>query len=150
MDEAIQAARRAVAAGETPFGAAMLAGDTLVTAGNTVSGSADCTAHAEINLLREAGRRLGRWHHEAAIVATTAEPCPMCAAALVFARVGVVAIGATIQDVRAAGFTELQFPAEETFARASRPPRVVAGIRRDACAELLAGCGRRESWPPTG
>ncbi len=87
MDLALEEARAAAAAGDVPVGAVIVQGDLVLGRGrNRREVDRDPTAHAEVVALREAARVLGHWRVEATLVVTQ-EPCPMCAGALVNARV---------------------------------------------------------------
>ena len=116
MQLAVEAAQSGIADGQSPFGCAIASNDkVLAVAHNTVVASTDITAHAEINALRAACRVAEQVHLEESLVATTCEPCPMCMAALHWARVGTVLFGATIADAESAGFNELRVPAAEVL-----------------------------------
>jgi tRNA(Arg) A34 adenosine deaminase TadA len=139
MSLAIDAARRGIAAGQTPFGCAIAReGKVLAACHNTVWLTTDITAHAEINTLREACRRSQQVLLEGAIVATTCEPCPMCAAALHWARVATVYFGAGIADASSAGFNELPIAAAEILGRGDRPVPLRGDCLADECRELFA------------
>jgi tRNA(Arg) A34 adenosine deaminase TadA len=135
---AIDAARAGIAAHQSPFGCAIARGDTVLAAAhNTVIQTVDITAHAEINALRQGCRVANQVHLEGAIVAATCEPCPMCMAALHWARVDTVYFGATIADAARAGFNELILPATDLLAQGGSRVQIVGGIRHDECAELF-------------
>jgi tRNA(adenine34) deaminase len=88
MAEALAEARAAAAEGEVPIGAVVVADGRIVGRGrNARETRRDPTAHAEVLALQEASRALGRWRLTGATVYATLEPCPMCAGALVNARV---------------------------------------------------------------
>jgi tRNA(adenine34) deaminase len=88
MRLALDEARRGLEAGEVPVGAAVVRdGAVLARAHNAPIGLADPTAHAEILALRRAAARLGSWRLCDADLYVTMEPCPMCAGALVNARI---------------------------------------------------------------
>jgi tRNA(adenine34) deaminase len=88
MGLALQEARRAGDAGEVPVGAVVVVdGQVVAAAGNQREKTGDPTAHAEILALRAAAAALGAWRLSGATVYVTLEPCPMCAGALVAARV---------------------------------------------------------------
>src|SRR5215203_6104776 len=89
MREALAEAEAAAAAGDVPVGAVIVdAGGTLVGRGrNGREADQDPTGHAEIYALRRAAAALGHWRLEGATVYVTLEPCPMCAGALVNARI---------------------------------------------------------------
>jgi guanine deaminase len=139
MQQAIAKCREGLAKGQSPFGCAIAQGGQVVAvAHNTVVLSTDITAHAEMNALREACRHLGRIFLEGAIVATTCEPCPMCMAALHWARVDTVYFGASIDDAAAAGFNELRLPARELLEKGSSRVRLEGGVGAEACRQLFA------------
>ena len=99
MRHAIEAAQRGIHAQQSPFGCAIARGDEIVAAcHNIVWQSTDITGHAEITALREACRKTDQVLLNDCVVATTCEPCPMCMAALHWARVQTVYYGATIAD----------------------------------------------------
>lgn len=138
MQLAIDEARAGIAAGQTPFGCAIARGDELLAlAHNTVWRTTDITAHAEINALRQACGKTGDVFLEGAIVATTCEPCPMCMAALHWARVDTVYFGATIADAARAGFNELPLPAAEVLQRGGSRVQLVGDVRHDECTALF-------------
>lgn len=89
MRVAIEASREALAAGDGPYGAALVSaeGRVLHTARNTRRSSADCTAHAEMVLVREAEARLGIEALQDSTVYASGEPCAMCSGALFWAGV---------------------------------------------------------------
>ena len=88
MAEALAEARLAAAEGEVPIGAVVVCAGRLVGRGrNARERLHDPTAHAEILALQEAARALGRWRLTGATIYATLEPCPMCAGALVNARI---------------------------------------------------------------
>src|SRR5678815_6182555 len=87
MGLALEEARAAAALGDVPVGAVVVVGDRVVGRGrNRREVDRDPTAHAEVVALREAAATLGQWRVEGTLVVTQ-EPCPMCAGALVNARV---------------------------------------------------------------
>ncbi|MEM7290691.1 MAG: nucleoside deaminase [Pseudomonadota bacterium] len=99
MQLAIDKTREGIARGQSPFGCAIARdGVVIAVAHNTVLETTDITAHAEVNALRQACREVEDIHLAGAVVATTCEPCPMCMAALHWARVDTVYFGATIDD----------------------------------------------------
>jgi len=96
MAAALAQARLALAAGEVPVGAVLVADGTIVARGfNQPIASTDPTAHAEVVVLREAARALGNYRLTGTTLYVTVEPCLMCAGAMVHARVGEVVFGAT-------------------------------------------------------
>jgi len=140
MDEAIALARRAEALGEVPVGAVLVKDGQRVGQGfNLRERSQDPTAHAELIGVRAAAARLGTWRLSGVTVYVTLEPCPMCAGALVNARVDRVVYGAT--DPKA-GATETLY-ALGSDARLNHRFEVVSGVRAEACGRLLTEFFRR-------
>jgi tRNA(Arg) A34 adenosine deaminase TadA len=142
---AIEAARRGILAGQTPFGCAIeREGKLLAVCHNTVWLTTDITAHAEVNALREACRRAQSVLLEGSIVATTCEPCPMCMAALHWARVQTVYYGASIDSAAAAGFNELPIAAADIIRQGNSPVFLRQWDRAAECEELF------QRWKETG
>jgi tRNA(Arg) A34 adenosine deaminase TadA len=138
MELAIAKCREGIAQGQSPFGCAIARGDNVIAvAHNTVLASLDITAHAEVDAIRQACHAIGDIFLQGAVVATTCEPCPMCMAALHWARVETVYYGATIQDAEQAGFNELQLPAAELLRVGGSDLKLVPGLSADACRALF-------------
>ncbi len=103
-----------------PFGAVIVRdGEVMAAEANTVTGTNDPTAHAEINAIRAACAKLGTFQLDGCDVYTSCEPCPMCLAALYWSRCARIFYGNTAQDAAAAGFDdsflydEIQRPHEQ-------------------------------------
>ena len=95
MRDAFEAGRVAADHGDVPIGAAIVRdGAVIARAGNRREIDADPTAHAEILVIREAARALGRWRLSDCALYVTVEPCAMCAGAAVLARIALVVFGA--------------------------------------------------------
>jgi tRNA(adenine34) deaminase len=113
MRLALEEAQAAADAGDVPVGAvAVLAGAVVGRQHNRKEEWADPTAHAELLLLREVANRLGRWRLPDVTVYCTMEPCPMCAGAMVQARIGRLVYAVPDPQAGAAGsvFNILQSP----------------------------------------
>ncbi|BDG61956.1 tRNA adenosine(34) deaminase TadA [Caldinitratiruptor microaerophilus] len=96
MAEALKEARVAARLGEVPVGAVVVRdGEIVARAHNLRETRNDATAHAEILAIRQAGERLGSWRLVGCTLYVTVEPCPMCAGALVQARVDHLVYGAS-------------------------------------------------------
>jgi tRNA(adenine34) deaminase len=96
MDKALELARKAEAAGEVPVGAVLVKGDELIAEGwNQPITSNDATSHAEIMVMREAGKKLSNYRLINTIMYVTLEPCSMCVGAMIHARVSKVIFAAS-------------------------------------------------------
>jgi tRNA(Arg) A34 adenosine deaminase TadA len=138
MRLAIEKCRQGLAAGQSPFGCAIARdGKLLSCSHNSVVLTTDITAHAEMNAIRAACQAVGDIFLSGAIVATTCEPCPMCMAALHWARVETVYYGATIADADQAGFNELQLPAAELLRLGRSQLKLVPGVLPEECKQLF-------------
>jgi tRNA(adenine34) deaminase len=134
MGEALVEARAAGAAGDVPVGAIVVREDgTILGRGhNRREVDGDPTAHAEIVALREAAKAVKHWRVDATLVVTQ-EPCPMCAGAIVNARIKRLVYGCTNPK---AGAVESLFQIP-TDARLNHRVDVTGGVRADECAALL-------------
>jgi tRNA(adenine34) deaminase len=136
MTLALELAATAGAAGEVPVGAvivSMATGRAIAQGENRRERDHDPTAHAEIVALRQAGEVLGRWRLEDCRLYVTLEPCPMCAGALLQARLGELVYG--VDDFKAGAIrTVLNIP--DSPASLHRL-KVVGGIHAEACRHLL-------------
>ena len=105
MSQALELARAAGEDGEIPVGALLLAENGMVMAGsgNKSIATSDPSGHAEICVLREAGTKIGNYRFPGATLYVTLEPCPMCAGALVQARIARIIFGATDPKMGACG-----------------------------------------------
>src|SRR5271157_3316799 len=134
MEEALRAAQRALEAGEVPVGAVVVhAGEIVGRGWNRNLADSDSTAHAEIVALREAGANLGNHRLGDCELFATIEPCPMCAGALVHARVRRLVYGA--DDSKAgAVHSVLQVV---NHPQLNHRMEVRGGVLAGRCAELL-------------
>jgi tRNA(adenine34) deaminase len=135
MRRALSAARAAARRGEVPVGAVAVApdGGILATAGNRVERGGDSALHAEMIVLRRAARALGSWRLEGVSVVVTLEPCPMCAGAMLLARVARCVYGAADPRKGADGsvYDVLRHPG------GNHRIDVVGGILAAECGEAL-------------
>src|SRR6185436_9234218 len=136
MQLAIETCREGLARGQSPFGCAIAIGDRVVARShNTVVLTTDITAHAEVNAIRTGNKTVGDIFLAGGIVATTCEPCPMCMAALHWARVDTVYYGATIADADVAGFNELQLPAAELLRLGGSKLKLMPNMLQKECCQ---------------
>jgi tRNA(adenine34) deaminase len=134
MRLALEEARVAGAAGDVPVGAVIVMGDRIVGRGrNRRELDRDPTAHAEIVALREAARELGRWRVEGTLVVTQ-EPCPMCAGALVNARIARLVFGCT--NPKAGAVTTLFQLVSDP--RLNHRIPILGGVLAEECAGVLS------------
>lgn len=134
MRSALRLARAAGLRGEVPVGAvALLDGRIIASASNRMERSGDATAHAELLVLRRAARVAGGWRLTGVTVVVTLEPCPMCAGAMVQARVDRCVYGARDPKKGADGsiYDVLRNP------RNNHVPLVVSGVMEPQCGEVL-------------
>jgi tRNA(adenine34) deaminase len=104
MQEALAEAALAPAHGDVPVGAVVVVdGEVVARRHNEREKTGDPSAHAELLALRDAAARLGMWRLDGATLVVTLEPCPMCAGALVAARVGRLVFGAVDPKAGACG-----------------------------------------------
>ncbi len=141
MQLAISQAGKACQMGEVPVGAVLVKeGRVLAQNCNRRETSDDATAHAEILVLREAGQRLGGWRLEDTTLYVTLEPCPMCAGALVLARVKRLVFGAFDPKGGAAG-SLYDIPGD---IRLNHRLEVISGVMEAECAALLKDFFRKK------
>ena len=135
MGLALVLARAAGEAGEVPVGAVVLVdGAVIGSSGNRREELQDPTAHAEVLALREAAAELGSWRLEGATLVVTLEPCPMCAGAMLAARVARVVFGAANPEAGSCG-TLYNLCADP---RLNHEIAVQHGVEAEASASLLS------------
>jgi tRNA(adenine34) deaminase len=134
MARALELAKRAAAIGEVPVGAVVYRGEqVLAEAHNRRELDCDPTAHAEMIALRAAAAALGQWRLDECSVAVTLEPCPMCAGAMVNARVARLVYGAA--DPKMGCVRTLHSLCNDP--RFNHRIEVIAGIDAEACGRVL-------------
>ena len=134
MQHAIAEAKAAAAMGEVPVGCVVVKDDAIIArAHNLRESDKDPTAHAEMIAIRAAARAVGDHRLNGSTAYVTLEPCPMCAGALVHARVDRVVYGCT--DPKAGAVHTLFSIGRDE--RLNHRFDVVAGVRAEECASLL-------------
>ncbi len=134
MQLALKEARLAAEIGEIPIGAVLVVeGVVVAKAHNMREHWNDATAHAEIIVIQEACRKLGRWRLDNAVLYVTVEPCPMCSGAIVNSRIAKVVYGCP--DAKAGAV-------ESIFNIISNPnlnhtAQIVSGVCELECAQVL-------------
>ncbi len=134
MRAALGLAREAFDAGEVPVGCVVTdaEGKIIGRGRNRRQEMGDATAHAELEAIREACRALGDWRLEGCTLTVTLEPCPMCAGAVINARIPTVIYGAREPLTGSCGSVIDLF-----FERYGHQPSVFGGVLEDECAALL-------------
>jgi tRNA(adenine34) deaminase len=134
MREALKEAEKALSAGEVPVGAVIEKDGVIIGRGhNLTETSKDPTAHAEMAAIRDAAGRLGGWRLSGCRMYVTAEPCAMCAGALVLARIEKVFIGAADPKTGACG-SLMNIPQD---ARLNHHVEIETGIMRQQCGAMM-------------
>lgn len=134
MRRALDLAAEAAAAGEVPVGAVVTVGDEIIAeTRNTMRGSLDPTAHAEMEAIRSAAAKLGTSRLDECTLWVTLEPCAMCAAASSLARIKALRFGA--EDPKGGGV--VHGPRIFTQPTCHHRPDVLGGIGETEAAELL-------------
>src|SRR5947209_1933921 len=130
MRRALDLAAEAAAAGEVPVGAVVTLGEEIIAeARNSMRGSSDPTAHAEMEAIRAAGAKLGTSRLDECTMWVSLEPCAMCAAAIAIAR-----------------FKALRFAAEDPKGGGViHGPRIFAQPTCHHCPDVLGGIGEAEA-----
>lgn len=138
MGLALEAARRGVEAGQTPFGACIVGnGRVIACEHNRVWLNTDITAHAEVQAIRAACAAAGKIDLSGATIYSTTEPCPMCFSAIHWARIDRIVYGASIADAQTAGFHELAISNLTMKSLGASDVELVTGCCGDACRLLF-------------
>jgi tRNA(Arg) A34 adenosine deaminase TadA len=132
-------ARSFTTSSPVPFGAAVVhtkSGKLLLRARNAVMRENDPSSHAELRTVRLACKKVGKPSLAGYTLYSTCEPCPMCMANALWARLDRVVFGATIEDANR-HCNQIQISAEEVSRRSDMPCRVDAQVLRDECYSLF-------------
>jgi tRNA(Arg) A34 adenosine deaminase TadA len=123
-----------------PFGACIIKGKrVLAVARNTVL-KKDATAHAEINAIRAASRKLKSFNLSGCVIYSTTEPCPMCFAAIHWSGISQVVYGTTILEAKRIGFNELTISAAKLKKIGKLKIKLTKSVLANECRKLF------ESW----
>ncbi len=134
MELALEQARKAYSLGEVPVGAVILKDGIVIGKGHNLKETLkDPTAHAEIQAIREAARHEAGWRILGATMYVTLEPCPMCAGAIVMARISRLVVGTL--DPRTGACGSLWNITGDK--RLNHRVEVTVGIKEDECRGLL-------------
>lgn len=140
MQLALELAAEAASAGETPVGAVVTFEGRVVASGcNEREARRDPTAHAEMLVIARAAEVLDRWRLEGCTLYVTLEPCPMCAGAIVQARIPTLVYGA--DDPKAGAVRSLYQMVEDP--RLNHRVEVIGGVLAEPCGAILTEFFRR-------
>lgn len=145
MEEACLLAEKGMERGDGgPFGAVIVRGDTIVGRGwNRVLRTNDPTAHAEISAIRDACLRLGEYHLQSCHIYVNCEPCPMCLAAIYWARIEKLTYGASRLDAAGIGFDDAMIY-EEVCLPLEKQALQIRQMGREKSLAVM------RLWPDTG
>lgn len=137
MREAIRLANESVERGGGPFGAVIVKnGEIVAGSSNSVTLDNDPTAHAEVNTIRQACRKLGTFDLSGCVIYTSCEPCPMCIGAIYWARISRIYYGNTRKDARDIQFAD-DFIYEELDLPLSERTVPIIPLLRDEALETF-------------
>ena len=138
MRMAIDQAKKGLRKGQTPFGACIVKkGQVISCEHNTVWSSTDITAHAEVHAIRKACKKTGSIDLSGCIIYSTCEPCPMCFAAIHWAKIDTIVYGAKIIDAQRAGFHELTISNKRMKTIGASGVVIVDNFLREECRDLF-------------
>jgi len=149
MRLAIQASRTAFEAGDMPYGAVLVsaAGELLQVSRNRQVSTSDCTAHAEVVLVREASARMGQAALQGSTVYASGEPCAMCSGAMFWAGVRrIVYAAATDVMAELSGGDVLPIRCAQVLAGAVPPVQVDGPVEAEAALAVLRAA--QAAMPP--
>ena len=133
MEIALEKAKEAYEIGEIPVGAVIVKDDKIIGMGmNTREKDRNALGHAEINAINEACKNTGSWRLDGATIYVTMEPCPMCAGAIINARIKTVVFGC--YDLKMGAFDSVCNLANEKF---DFTPEIYGGIMENECGEIV-------------
>lgn len=135
MGRSLEYAIQAAARGEVPVGAVLVSreGTVLAGAGNNCIGTNDPTGHAEIHVLRAAAEKMGSYRLPGTTMYVTLEPCPMCAAAMIQARIERIVFGAV--DPKSGGLQSKYRIGSDGLLNHNF--MIIGGVRANECGEIL-------------
>lgn len=134
MSEALRQAKKAYALDEVPIGCVIVYEDKIIARGyNRRNTDKTTLAHAEISAIKKACRKLGDWRLEGCTMYITLEPCPMCAGAIVQARIPKVVVGSMNKKAGCAG-SVVNLLREPGF---NHQAEFVNGVLEEQCTQML-------------
>ena len=135
MNEAIRQAKKALALNEVPIGCVIVYEDKIIARGyNRRKTDKNTLAHAELNAIKKASKRLGDWRLEGCTMYVTLEPCQMCAGAIIQSRIDRLVIGCMSPKSGCAG-SILNLLQMDEF---NHKVEITKGIREEECSKMLS------------
>ncbi len=128
-----------------PFGACIVKGNKVIAVARNTVLKKDATCHAEVNAIRIASQKLKTYNLRGCVIYSTTEPCPMCFAAIHWARIDKIIYGTGINDVRDRGFNELNIAAAAMKKMGKAGVKVLSGFLRAECLGLLKDWDKLEN-----
>lgn len=136
MKLALEEAKTSLREGNNGFGAVIIKDGQMISAAHDMEYTlSDPTSHAEINAIKEASRKLGK-DLTGCILVSTHEPCPMCAAAVVWSGISEIAYGCSVSDAINQGRMRIHFTCYELFERAGANIKIHENILKHECSIL--------------
>lgn len=111
--------------------------EIICKAHNTVENDKDPTAHAEINAIKEASKKLDTYDLKGCTLISSCEPCPMCFSAAWWANIDKIIYGCNISDIMNKGDPQIPINSEEINKKSGKEIIIEGGILKDKCIELI-------------
>ena len=144
MNAAIEEAKISLREGNNGFGAVIIHENAIIaSAHDTEESDKDPTSHAEINVIKIASQKIGK-DLEQCILISTHEPCPMCAAAIVWANIKTVVYGYSIEESKKQGRKRIDISCKEIFARSNKEVEIIEKEQHEECSYLYNNEVRKE------
>ena len=122
--------------GDYPFGALVVKNDKIISQAHNTVNQLDPTAHAEINAIREACKKLNTINLSGCILYTTCEPCPMCFTAAWWAQISKIVYGAEVEDITEKNW-KIDIKCSELNNRSGNKIQIKGGLLKDECLKLF-------------
>ena len=148
MRLAIQAAWQGIEKGEMPFGACIVRkGQIISSAYNSAKANMDTTAHAEVQAIREASRRLKALELTGCEIYSTCEPCPMCFTACVWAKLKRIVYACRIEDAEKTGIRQVPISSARMNQLGQSGMELVGDVFREESLKLFEAWRRGKTQP---
>lgn len=133
LRECFELARQAKRRGDGPFGSVILdgEGEIIARAGNTAGSDGTVVHHAEINAIKQAEVVKGKGNLSGCVLYTSAEPCPMCASAIVWSGIDTVIFSVSIETMKGAGIRQIDIDSRSIFSKSGYEIKVIGPLMED-------------------